>query len=54
MVPALVTPTAEVYAVPPVPEEPQPDGWLPAEPDRQDTGNGSTTGLNVPAARTED
>ncbi|HEY4017113.1 MAG TPA: MtrAB system histidine kinase MtrB [Pseudonocardiaceae bacterium] len=54
VVPALVTPTAEVYAVPPVPEEPQPDGWLPAEPDRQDTGNGSTTGLNVPAARTED
>ncbi|HEX4224129.1 MAG TPA: MtrAB system histidine kinase MtrB [Pseudonocardiaceae bacterium] len=54
VVPALVTPTAEVYAVPPVPEEPQPDTWMSADPDPQGTDNGSTTGLNVPAARTED
>ena len=54
VVPALVTPTAEVYAVPPVPEEPQTDNWMSAESDIQDTDNGSTTGLNVPAARTED
>jgi two-component system sensor histidine kinase MtrB len=48
VVPALVTPTAEVYAVPPVPEEPQPDSWLSAE------DSGSTPGLSVPVARTED
>jgi two-component system sensor histidine kinase MtrB len=48
VVPALVTPTAEVYAVPPVPEEPRPDSWLSAEE------SGSAPGLSVPVARTED
>ena len=50
VLPALVTPTAEVYAVPPVPEEPQPDTWL----GTGETGMGHATDLNVPVARTED
>jgi two-component system sensor histidine kinase MtrB len=48
VLPALVTPTAEVYAVPPVPAEPPPDSWLSSDV------SGIDAGPNVPVARTED